>query len=473
MTVMESTPQTGDAGRRRPSFKLPSGWSLAFRRPSLRQDGTPSPGDRRTPGGTPAEGYVPTPTALGSPRADSPGATKDYFGPRAQSSTPAAERGDAEVPSASEPPPSSTYFPAAPEAPGKRRIGSSATMDPAGAVTVDPDRVFAKLYDLACGGKVQKKGAQGRLFAVRLLPTHCLPDVDPTKLLAAKLISRHPNHHPSFAAYSMRCRREWLCASSLRHPNVIASHEMILDDRCGRYLIIMDLAAGGNLHDWLARDGEKCLRQRLRMWKEAVEGIAHDWLARDGEKCLRQRLRMWKEAVEGIAHMHEMGFAHRDIKPHNFVLHEGRVKVIDFGTAGCSGRGHPGHAAAECDACPPWRPANADVRVATCRGRVGTNPCMAPELFLDEEHDPVATDVFSLGILLLILIGLPHPWASATSSERAWKLWAEKGTWPAGVAERLDAAAVDKEVVRRMLASANAERGDLRLVRGSAWYQSL
>lgn len=39
--------------------------------------------------------------------------------------------------------------------------------------------------------------------------------------------------------------------------------------------MIMDLVDGGNLAEWLSVDTERCLKRRVGMWKEAVEGVAH------------------------------------------------------------------------------------------------------------------------------------------------------------------------------------------------------
>lgn len=43
----------------------------------------------------------------------------------------------------------------------------------------------------------------------------------------------------------------------------------------------------------------------------------------------------FSQAVDAIAHMHERGYCHRDLKPWNIMLSEGKdsIKVIDFSYA--------------------------------------------------------------------------------------------------------------------------------------------
>ncbi len=48
---------------------------------------------------------------------------------------------------------------------------------------------------------------------------------------------------------------------------------------------------------------------------------------------LEQRTQMAKEFLGGVAWMHRHGIAHLDLKPANILLHEGHVKIADFGLA--------------------------------------------------------------------------------------------------------------------------------------------
>jgi len=76
-----------------------------------------------------------------------------------------------------------------------------------------------------------------------------------------------------------------------------------------------------------------------------------------------------------LAHLHEHGYVHRDSKPANIMLRRGISVLVDFDVAY---RLKPGH---------------------TPRGRIGTDPDMAPEQCLRGELSP-ATDLCGVGAVL-------------------------------------------------------------------------
>jgi CheY-like chemotaxis protein len=97
---------------------------------------------------------------------------------------------------------------------------------------------------------------------------------------------------------------------------------------------------------------------------------------------------------------HAIGLVHRDIKPDNIFLHQGRdgevVKVLDFGIAKLAG-------------------SNDDERALTAvRQVIGTPFYMAPERLRSEPHDGRA-DVYSLGILAYEMLTGGSPFGDDTS----------------------------------------------------------
>ncbi len=45
----------------------------------------------------------------------------------------------------------------------------------------------------------------------------------------------------------------------------------------------------------------------------------------------------WEQMLEAVQTIHDAGVVHADIKPNNFVLVRGHLKLIDFGLAGGEG----------------------------------------------------------------------------------------------------------------------------------------
>ena len=101
-----------------------------------------------------------------------------------------------------------------------------------------------------------------------------------------------------------RFQREARAAASLRHPNIVAIHE--IGERDGRHYFVMDFVAGESLAARLSR----------------------------GPLAIDDAARLLACIALAIEHLHTQGIIHRDIKPSNILLDErGAPFVTDFGLA--------------------------------------------------------------------------------------------------------------------------------------------
>ncbi|KOU62757.1 serine/threonine protein kinase [Streptomyces sp. MMG1533] len=104
-----------------------------------------------------------------------------------------------------------------------------------------------------------------------------------------------------------------------------------------------------------------------------------DVVAKEGALGGRELRTLALGLVEALRDIHQAGVVHRDLKPSNVLMAEDGPRVIDFGISRA-----------------------ADNQALTVTGRlIGTPPFMSPEQFASPRDVTAASDVFSLGSLLV------------------------------------------------------------------------
>ena len=101
-----------------------------------------------------------------------------------------------------------------------------------------------------------------------------------------------------------RFEREAKAVAALSHPNILAIFDFGVHD--GLAYAVMELLDGETLRERLAR----------------------------GAAPVRKATECAIQIARGLAAAHDKGIVHRDLKPENiFLLHDGQVKILDFGLA--------------------------------------------------------------------------------------------------------------------------------------------
>jgi serine/threonine-protein kinase len=164
---------------------------------------------------------------------------------------------------------------------------------------------------------------------------------------------------------SARFRREIGVAARLRHPHVVS----LLDSgECnGRPWYTMPYVVG------------ESLGHRLR---------------RDGRLSIAESVRLLRDITDALAYAHGEGVVHRDLKPDNVLLEDGRAVIADFGVAKAILIAAHGDADARSDD---------GIRTATGVG-LGTPTYMSPEQTVGERSIDHRADLYALGVMAYELL---------------------------------------------------------------------
>jgi len=218
-------------------------------------------------------------------------------------------------------------------------------------------------------GKCQEIVGRGAFGIVRISHKQDPADAKNELLYAVKEFRKRPQE--TSKKYQKRLTSEFCISSSLRHPNIIHTLDLLQDAK-GDYCEVMEYCAGGDLYTLILAAGTLTVPEA---------------------DCY------FKQLMRGVEYMHEMGVAHRDLKPENLLLTtHGALKITDFGNGECFRMA--------------W-----EKEAHMTAGLCGSAPYIAPEEYQGGEFDPRAVDVWACGVIYMAMRTGRHLWRVARKDE--------------------------------------------------------
>ena len=189
-------------------------------------------------------------------------------------------------------------------------------------------------------------------------------DTSLERVVAIKVLHPHLAHNEDSRK---RLAREARAVARLQHPNILEVYDFSSVDAEMAYLVT-EYIRGQTLREYL---------------------LKNPFAPPESAALVSAQL------AAALAHAHGAGIVHRDLKAENVMIREdGLLKLMDFGIA---------------------RLLDRDDRMTLTGSLVGSPAHMAPEIIEGEEATP-ASDVFSLGTLLYLLVTSELPFTGPNTS---------------------------------------------------------
>lgn len=255
-------------------------------------------------------------------------------------------------------------------------------------------------------GKYQIKAPLGRGGFATVYRAY---DASLDRDIALKILAPHLAWEPDTVA---RFKQEARIAARLKHPNIVAIHEIGEVD--GQIFIAMELIEGESLRDYLKRQGSLSVEETIALLSPIADALDY---------------------------AHSQGVVHRDVKPANILLettHHGQTRPVlsDFGLVKSLAQ---------------------STEITQSGAVLGTVEYMAPEQADSERANEIgpATDLYALGIVAYHMLTGQVPFTGSSAQVLVSHLTRQP---PSPRSLRADLPAGPSEVLLKALAKRPADR---------------
>ena len=218
--------------------------------------------------------------------------------------------------------------------------------------------------DTFLGYTIERLLGEGGLGSVWLARHGMLDTLYAVKVLDRGVAKAKPE-------YVKRFVREAKLASKIRHPNLVAVHDVGYDESRDVYYLVMDYVKGDTL------------RMALGIGGPRPEGESAGIILQ----------------IAGVLEMSQrFGLVHRDLKPENIMITpDGTVRLLDLGVAKVS--------------------SNVDSLRTMAASVFGTPNYIAPEQAIDSSTVDMRADIYSLGVILFELLAGRRPYSGKSMAD--------------------------------------------------------